>query len=230
MKKNLVYIIGGVLVLGVIGAVVYFNDPNQKNEAVAPNDLLTLKVLDERFPPAQLEILKGQFAAAVSAVEKNPDSYNDWITIGIVKKQVNDYEGARAVWEKAAILRPAGSLPLFNLANLYADFLNDPTKAEEYYLAALKNSPDLVQAYTNLADLYKNKLNQPEKIDPLIMVGLDKTGGDPTLHAYLGGYYRDVKNYPKAIEHYEHVLKVRPDETTVWEEVERLKAKMNQNP
>ncbi|MEK7643943.1 MAG: tetratricopeptide repeat protein, partial [Patescibacteria group bacterium] len=85
-------------------------------------------------------------------------------------------------------------------------------------------------AYTNLADLYKNKLNQPEKIDPLIMVGLDKTGGDPTLHAYLGGYYRDVKNYPKAIEHYEHVLKVRPDETTVWEEVERLKAKMNQNP
>ncbi|MEK7644091.1 MAG: hypothetical protein AAB390_02190, partial [Patescibacteria group bacterium] len=147
MKKNLVYIIGGVLVLGVIGAVVYFNDPNQKNEAVAPNDLLTLKVLDERFPPAQLEILKGQFAAAVSAVEKNPDSYNDWITIGIVKKQVNDYEGARAVWEKAAILRPAGSLPLFNLANLYADFLNDPTKAEEYYLAALKNSPDLVQAY-----------------------------------------------------------------------------------
>lgn len=226
MKKNIVYVIGSILVVVVIGVVVYFKQPNKNNEAVVGDDLLTLKVLDARLPLAQVEILKKQFEAAVVAVQTNPDSYNDWITIGIIKKQVNDYDGARVVWEKAVVLRPAGSLPLYNLANLYADFLNNPQKAEEYYLAALRNSPDLTQGYTNLADLYKNKLNQPEKVEPLILDGLSKTNNDPNFYAYLGGFYKETKNYAKAMEYFEKLLKVNPDDATIKAELVNLRAKL----
>lgn len=227
MKKNFWYIIGGVLVLVVIGLVVFFKQPNKTNESVVvKDDLLTLKVLDTRLQPDQVDTIKKQFEAAVMAVQTNPDSYNDWITIGILKKQVNDYDGARLVWEKAVVMRPAGSLPLYNLANLYADFLNNPEKAEEYYLSALKNSPDLVQAYLNLADLYKNKLNQPEKVEPLMLEGLTKTSNDPNFYAYLGGFYKETKNYAKAIEYFEKLSKVNPNDTTITKEIANLRAKL----
>lgn len=227
MKKNFGYIIGGVLVVAAIGLVVFFKQPNNINEnVIVKDDLFTLKVLDTKMPQAQVDTLKKAFDAAVVAVQTNPDSYNDWITIGIIKKQVNDFEGARVVWEKAYLMRPAGSLPLYNLANLYADFLNNPQKAEEYYLLAIKTSPDLTQAYLNLADLYKNKLNQPEKVEPLLLDGLSKTNNDPNFYAYLGGFFKETKNYAKAMEYFEKLLKVKPDDATIKQELVNLREKL----
>lgn len=222
-NKKIAIIVSAVVLVAVAAGVFY--KFSQKN--ASGDDLLILKVYDAKLTPAQAQTISQSFHAAAVAIQADPNSFNDWITIGILKKQVNDFDGARVVWEKMAVIRPSSSLPVLNLANLYADFLNDPAKAESYYLMALKNSPDNIQIYTNLADLYKNKLkNKSDKVELLILEGLKNTDNNPSLLAYAGGYFKEIKDYPKALHYFELLYEQKPDDSTIKDEITGLKAKI----
>jgi len=222
-KQKLAIIIGAALLTITVAVSVYFIY-TPKNVG---SGLLVLKVYDEKLTVEQVETINKAFNAAVESLKTDPDSFNDWITIGILKKQVNDFEGARAVWEKMALINPSSSLPLYNLANLYADFLSDADKAESYYLRALQNSPQDANIYTNLASLYKNKLKDKEgDVESLILKGLENTNNHPTLLAFLGAYFEEKGDYEKSLHYFELLHQQKPDDSTIVDEITRLKARI----
>src|SRR3989344_5558094 len=105
--------------------------------------------------PAEVRIaLSKQFDDAVETLTQDPRSYEGWVTIGILRKYVNDYKGAESAWGYAAKLYPKSTVPFSNLGSLYLDFLKDYPKAEANYKQALANDSHDINAYQQLVSLY----------------------------------------------------------------------------
>ena len=155
------------------------------------------------------------------ALEKDPFNINDWITVGIIKKFFNDFEGARDAWEYVIVLYPKDPLAFENLGNLYALYLRDNVKAEYNYKKAIENNPFEPSFYTALADFYRNFLNDNSKAIDIILLGLGRIK-DINLYLNLAGLYRDIGDKTNAIKYYQEVLKISPDHPGIQEEIDRL--------
>lgn len=88
-------------------------------------------------------------------LKKDSDNLENWLLLGIYRKMINDYEGARLAWEYAGATRPQSPTPFNNLGELYAYQLKDNIKAEENYLKAVKNDPSAIYIYRNFFDFYR---------------------------------------------------------------------------
>ncbi|MCK5059979.1 MAG: hypothetical protein KAR00_02435 [Candidatus Pacebacteria bacterium] len=98
-----------------------------------------------------------------AAVEKNPADEDNWIGLGSYWKLIENYEKAEVAWLYAAEINTASPVALGNLGFLYGYYLNDSAKAEEYYLKAIKRSPDQEYLYFQLAEFYRIVLNDMSK-------------------------------------------------------------------
>ena len=146
--------------------------------------------------------------------------------MGVVKKGVGDYKGARDVFEYAGKLRPKSSSPFFNLGDLYGYFLNDPQKAETNFLKALENDPYSYSIFLNLADFYRYKYPGKEDLyDKVLLSGLERIPEEVNIIAALAAYYRETGQVDKAITFYERLLKLNPLNETAKEDLAELKAK-----
>ncbi len=130
----------------------------------------------------------------------------------MLKKGVGDYEGARDVFIYAGQLRPQSSTSFANLADLYAYFLNDPLKAEESIKKAIANDPNDYNLRLALADIYRYKFpERPGAYEQTMLEAMAKFPDNPNLIAPLAGYFRDTNQTAKAIEWYEKLVKLSPD-------------------
>ncbi len=154
----------------------------------------------------------------------NPvSSLNDWLTVGIIKKFFNDYEGARDAWEYASILYPSNGMVFSNLGNLYGFYLHDNQKAEFNLKKAIANDPYQPSYYIGLADFYKVvDASKKGQVPEVILSGLDKIK-DINLYLYLASYYMGIGDKANALKYYQEVLKISPDQAGIQEEIGRLK-------
>ena len=60
---------------------------------------------------------KQELNVLAGALAKDPFNVNDWITVGVIKKFFNDYEGARDAWVYATLIFPSDPLAFANLDN-----------------------------------------------------------------------------------------------------------------
>lgn len=156
------------------------------------------------------------------ALGKDPFNINDWITVGIIKKFFNDYEGARDAWEYVTILYPRDPLAFENLGNLYALYLHDNAKAEYSYKKAIENNSLEPSFYIALADFYKNFLGDNSKAIDTLLSGLEKIK-DVNLFLSIASLYRDIGDKANAVKYYQEVLKISPNQPGIQEEIDRLK-------
>ena len=75
-------------------------------------------------------------------VNENPDYFNGWIQVGLLKKVIGDFEGASDAWEYAGLIRPQNSVSFSNLGELYWRYLRDYPKSEANFKISLANKPD----------------------------------------------------------------------------------------
>jgi len=229
MSKKIFAIIFIILLIAAGGFYVYekgylANWFGPKNEQTSVEKLLNFEVKDTTLSADYVQRFQGQFENLKSKLQQNPDDFNSWVTLGILKKTVNDYEGARDIFIYAGQIRPLSSPPFANLGDLYANFLNEPEKAVEMYKKAIVNDPGEINYYFGLADVYRFKLPGKEPLyEQTLLDALNKFPDEVNIISALASYYRLTDQREKAIQFYEKLVKLAPDNQTAKKDLEELK-------
>jgi hypothetical protein len=134
-----------------------------------------------------------------SALKQNPDSLENWLNLGLYRKSLGDYEGARLAWEYANALRPKNYVSFSNLGDLFQFYVHDYKAAEKNLLQAVTNEPAYITGYKNLYDLYSlPEISKKESIPALLDRGLHSNPHNIDLLMLYGEYEKSVGNKAQA--------------------------------
>ena len=162
-------------------------------------------------------------------VKENPDLFNLWIQLGLLKKTIGDYEGARDAWEYASIIRPLNDISFANLGQLYWRYLHLYAQAETNFKTAIKNNPHDSGTYGSLSDLYFYSMKDKAALaDDVLLQGLAANPESINLPKALARLYERRGEYASAIEWWQKVLAQDPKDTSVAAVIDALKKKLGQ--
>lgn len=129
------------------------------------------------------EQLSASATKAQADIKKNPLDVRAWINLGTYHKMGGDYKAAAEYWEFVASFYSGSSAPNYALGDLYQNFIKDYTKAEVYYLAAIKSNPRNVDAYASLYRLYRYQVGDQAKAAAILEQGLKANPGNNYLES-----------------------------------------------
>lgn len=133
-------------------------------------------------------LLGNKLKELVATLKERPSNYDNWIDLGIYRKEIEDYEGARQAWEYATKLNPANSIAYSNLGNLYGYYLKDPARAETNLRSAVKQSPKEPYYYVQTYSFYLEVVKDSIKARAVLEEGLRAIPGDPQLSNILAEF------------------------------------------
>lgn len=188
-----------------------------------------IRPLDEEvklFSEEQREKIYSDIRRLAASVKENPNFLFGWTQLGLLKKMIGDYEGARDAWEYASLIRPTNSLSFANLGELYWRYLHDYPAAEKNFRISIKNKPNDPSTYISLSDLYSYSYREKSNLaDDILLEGITANPGDVNLYRALAYLYERQKEYDKSIEWWQKVLEKEPDNKEVAATIEALKKK-----
>lgn len=182
------------------------------------------------FTAEQKEQLYATLQTHGRAVKADPEYFNGWIQVGILKKTIGDFEGAGDAWEYAGVIQPLNSLSFANLGELYWRYLHDYPKSEKNFRISIKNKPYDPATYISLAELYHYSMK--EKYDLADDVLLEGIAANPQDNPYeslarrLAYLYEQRKEDAKALDWWKKVLSVAPGDEEVKKDIAELEAKL----
>ncbi len=189
---------------------------------------------DDVIPQETFADMRRRYEEATKTLQQNSDLFNEWMRVASLKKTTCQYEDARDLWEYGSVIRPKNSLSFGSLGDLYANFLNEPEKAEENFLKAIENeetfylSTNKVQPlelafHRSLHELYRYTIRNKEKAEEVLLraIRLDPKALD--MMTVLAAYYHEEGRTDEALRWYEEALKVSPGNTGVQAEIDRIK-------
>lgn len=160
--------------------------PPGSNATVEPVDMPSIPtpipnlnrtvIFPSSFSAEAQVIWKGKYADIKAQLEKNPAVYDNWLELGIMWKQVDEYQNARDMWEYATRLNPTNPIAFGNLGFLYGYYLHDNVKAEASFKAGLKNDPQSLFLYQQAFEFYRDVLKDKEKARAFATEGARITG------------------------------------------------------
>lgn len=163
------------------------------------------------------------------SVKENPDSFSSWLQLGLLKKTIGDYEGARDAWEYASIIRPLNDVSFANLGQLYWRYLHLYAQAETNFKTAIKNNPHDSGTYVSLSDLYFYSLKEKADLaDDVILEGIAANPKNTDLPKSLAYLYEKKGEYASAIEWWQKVLAQDPQNADITTTIANLKKKLTQ--
>ena len=168
--------VDGLIVEGE-GAIVTEGPP----QLAAPSYERPLTFGDDLSAEVQAA-LTNQYERTVAILRENPQSFEAWNNLAILRKMTRDYEGAEIVWQYLARLYTESTIPFTNLGVLYMDFLTDYAKAEASFRQSIRNDTHDINAYRQLVSLYTT-YGYKSTSTALILIeeGLDENPGNETL-------------------------------------------------
>lgn len=160
------------------------------------------------------------------AVNGNPDYLLGWIELGIIKKVIGDYEGARDAWEYAGIIRPFNSVSFSNLGEIYWRYLPNLPRSEKNFKTSIKNKPDDFSVYISLSDLYYYSYKEKKDLaDDVLLEGMAANPDNANFPRAIAALYERDGNFVKAVEWWKKVLVSEPDNTAVAAAIKALEQK-----
>jgi len=168
-------------------------EEDKQDEITKENKAISASVPDLNRPvtvpdstPAHIkEEMAQEIMRLITLLKQDANLFNEWLDLGLLWKEIRDYEGARDAWEYAGAIRPKNSVSFANLGVLYGYYLTNPVLAEKNYLKALENDPKLPYLYTQVADFYLEVMKNTEKAKSILEKGLQEIPGDEALKAAL---------------------------------------------
>lgn len=223
MQKK-VQIIIIIILLAAAGFFVFKKIQPPKSQQPTLESFFQFQVFNEKLTEKQINELQTTFTATKEAIEKNPDDFDAWLSLAAVKKNLEDYEGAEKIWLWVNKVRPKNSISFASLGDLYANFLVDYKKAEEFYKIAITNSMKDAGGndnyYRNLYEFYRYYLKNDELALLTLEEGIKNNPESSQLLVLAGDYYR-VSDIKKAVHYYERAAEADPENEAI--KIERQK-------
>jgi hypothetical protein len=141
------------------------------------------------FPEEGRNIISSKIEYNVSLLKNDPSNSDAWLDLAILRKTIDDFEGARDIWIFLGAVNPNNALPFANLANLYAFELKDPAKAEENFAKALEKDPSEVVVYRQAYEFYRFVKKDDAKARDMLTRGIARTGSSDLR--YLLEHYNE---------------------------------------
>lgn len=171
------------------GIVVVPGSGDVKVEVVPAEQKTGLKAPDLnrpiKYPSNMTEKVRKIFSERIDTniadLKKDPGLLDSWLGLGLLYKAIEDYEGAREVWEYCAILSPNNATSFTNLGDLYGYYLKDKIRAEKNYLQAIENDKASVYLYVRAADFYREVMDDLEKARNILIKGISVIPNDPAI-------------------------------------------------
>lgn len=175
-KDKIIFGVGGI-VIGIVIGFLFANSLNRSSSITqvtsAPSNSnatasLNLPPDHPRLGQASDQTATAPLPQVMEAVEKakrQPNSFEAQMTAADLYYQIQRYEDAAKLYEKANQIKPNELEPIVKLGNSYFDAEQYET-AETWYLAALKKSPNDVNVRTDLGLTFF--LRTPRDIDRAI--------------------------------------------------------------
>ncbi len=222
-KKNL-GILGLIVLAVAAGALIYRDrkmsviqitetSPNSSSTVginMTGDGKVQLQQLEQKLPPAPSLVRSTDFGIAlnpeikaavitrlnttIAAIQKEPTNISNWIDLGLNRKTLGDYEGARQAWEYAKALSPNGNIvPYNNLGDLYHFYLKDYPKSEENWKKVIALKPDYIQGYRGLYELYTYSYKEKAAEIPVFLkLGIAKNPSSTDLKQMLADYQKTL--------------------------------------
>mgnify|MGYP001620106249 FL=1 len=130
-------------------------------------------------------LTKESIVKLVEAIKETPENGALWADLGMKRKGIEDYEGAKEAYLQALVFMPNNAVVSDNLGVIYGDYLKDYPKAEQYFRTVLAADPAAGYLYMRLFDLYQYGLKDTAKAHAILEEGLKAAPGDPGLQALL---------------------------------------------
>ncbi len=137
------------------------------------------------FSPEVASSTRADIATLIDAIKKSPGNGALWAKLGMKRKGIEDYEGAREAYAYALKLMPNNAVVSENLGVIYADYLKDYQKAEQYFRLAITMDPSVGYRYVRLFELYTYALEDAEKAKEVLIEGISAVPGDVSLKTLL---------------------------------------------
>jgi len=134
-------------------------------------------------PAIRTEVAK-RFESLTILLNADPSLFNEWVELGLLRKFIEDYAGAREAWEYASKLAPKNSISFLNLGTLYGYYLQDPLAAERNFLTSIQNDKTDPGAYIKTADFYLEVMKDKSRARAIIDRGLNANPASPELVSY----------------------------------------------
>lgn len=219
MNKKILQIASLVVIVAAAGVLIYRDvKKNQNNEvktvngiemtgdgkvAVQPlngTNLPPAPPLERSFTPLKtllpqiVTAVEGQMATTVAILKKDPKRIDAWIDLGLQRKTLGDYEGARLAWEYAKALGPNTNIvPWNNLGDLYHFYLKDYMKSEENWKKVIALKSDYIQGYRGLFELYMYSYKEKASQIPIFLkAGIAKNPTATDLKQMLADYEKTL--------------------------------------
>ncbi|MDP2593322.1 MAG: hypothetical protein Q8P52_01585 [bacterium] len=161
-------------------------------------------VIPDNFPESAEKSIRQRIDEVISELKDDPSSYENWLILAVHRKTINDYDGAREIWEYLNTVYPGQSVVLGNLGELYHLYLKNYAKSEENYRKAIEAEPSNIAYYRGLFDLYRYsyKTDTPAA-ENILKEGLEKNKNNLDLLILLAAHYKSGDRVTLAKEYYE---------------------------
>lgn len=162
------------------------------------------------------------------AVKESPQFFQGWLELGVLKKVIGDFEGARDAWEYAGRIRPMNSVSFANLGELYWRYLPDFPASEKNFRSSIANDPADAATYISLAELYFYSYREKYGLfDDVLIEGMTANPeSQVNLMKELAHLYEREGSTKKALEWWERVLREEPDNAEVAAAIAALRKKL----
>lgn len=179
------------------------------------------------FTDSQKAQIKYTLETHAKSVKEIPTYFYGWIQIGLLKKTIGDFEGARDAWEYASVIEPLNSLSFANLGELYWRYLHDYPKSENNLKISIEHKPDDIFTYVSLAELYHYSFTEKKDLaDDVLLNGLKANPENDTLMRRLAYLYEQRSEWGNALSWWQKVLEKKPDDKEVIAKISQLKTKL----
>jgi len=175
----------------IVEVIEVDNSQNSQEEQPKPAIIRPIPDLDREivfgddFSEEERQVMIAKIKEASEELKNDPTSFGNWLYLGLDRKAIGDYEGAKLAWEYAKLLDPNNFVVRANLGDLYAYYLRDNVKAEENYLEALKQGSSQIYLYYKTAEFYRDFLEDNQKAKEIVQIGLNLNPNSPELQSLL---------------------------------------------
>ncbi|MDO8604768.1 MAG: hypothetical protein Q7K40_05255 [bacterium] len=167
--------------------------PVQEKKLPPAPELVRATDFPGSLSPEIKKIALSHIEAIIVALKKDPKNVDNWIELGLQRKAIGDYEGARDAWEYAKALDPQNVVPWGNLGDLYHFYLKNYTKSEENWKKLIALKPSYVHGYRGLYELYMYSMKEKSTQIPVFLnEGIRKNPTSTDLKALFADYEKSL--------------------------------------